>query len=367
VVQRSSWQANDPFVHYTVNDLIDPQRPPNDPEFKGTPLFGNAANNPFSTDSVGFNIGKINQRYKPWGFPDDTKDGYNFVFKDPQIRRSDDWQFPSNAFNPFPTIGWIGRVHRGTPWQTVFLKTPYVTPGPTGGFMVDQLSHGIEGWNGRWVNSYWLGAGSDWTYPTNDWRLLDGFTVAPNRNATRGLLSVNQSGAAAWSAVLCGAPLLTNTSPEMTVGAFFTNTFVEPGSPAIYSIVNGINRWRDLQTNKVFNSIGDILQAPELTFASPALRFSPSQVQGVIPDAAYESIPENILSLLKLGDPRFVVYSFAQTLKPAENSIVTSTKYFNLCTNYQVMGERATKTIFRVEGTPDRPRIIKESFQVLRQ
>ncbi len=29
--------------------------------------------------------------------------------------------------------------------------------------------------------------------PTNDWRLLDFFTTAPNANATRGQLSVNQT------------------------------------------------------------------------------------------------------------------------------------------------------------------------------
>jgi len=38
---------------------------------------------------------------------------------DAGVRRSDDWMFPTNKF---PNIGWLGRVHRGTPWQTVYIK-----------------------------------------------------------------------------------------------------------------------------------------------------------------------------------------------------------------------------------------------------
>jgi hypothetical protein len=41
----------------------------------------------------------------------------NLSFKDPLVRGSDDWDFPTNKF---PGIGWLGRVHRGTPWQTVY-------------------------------------------------------------------------------------------------------------------------------------------------------------------------------------------------------------------------------------------------------
>jgi len=43
----------------------------------------------------------------------------NVNVKDPLVRRSDDWDFPTNKF---PNLGWLGRVHRGTPWQTVYLK-----------------------------------------------------------------------------------------------------------------------------------------------------------------------------------------------------------------------------------------------------
>ena len=105
-------QANDPLVHYTVNDLTDPiitdrfstnnvvyVRPPN------TPLPRN-------------NLGLINERYRPWGGGGQLTDinDYNFYAKDPLIVNSDAWQFPDNKF---PGIGWLGRVHRGTSWQTM--------------------------------------------------------------------------------------------------------------------------------------------------------------------------------------------------------------------------------------------------------
>ena len=45
------------------------------------------------------------------------------AIKDPLVYCSDDWNFPTNKF---PTVGWLGRVHRGTPWQTVYLKASNV-------------------------------------------------------------------------------------------------------------------------------------------------------------------------------------------------------------------------------------------------
>ena len=43
----------------------------------------------------------------------------NLAFKDPLVTNSDNWDFPADKL---PTVGWLGRVHRGTPWQTVYLK-----------------------------------------------------------------------------------------------------------------------------------------------------------------------------------------------------------------------------------------------------
>ena len=82
---------------------------------------------------------------------------------------------------------------------------------------------------------------------------------------------------------------------------------------------------------------------------------------------------------LKIGEPRFVIYSWGQSLKPAPNSIVTSGANVGLCVNYQITGEFATRSVVRVDfdkvidpndpryGQSDvtRPHIVVEQFNVL--
>lgn len=83
--------------------------------------------------------------------------------------------------------------------------------------------------------------------------------------------------------------------------------------------------------------------------------------------------------------PRFAIYSYGQTLRPAERSVVVQGGPFTkLCTNYQVTAEVATRAIVRIEGTPDPrytndavnpypdpygrfypPRVVVEQFNIL--
>jgi hypothetical protein len=119
-------------------------------------------------------------------------------------------------------------------------------------------------------------------------------------------------------------------------------------------------------TNGLFEHLGDILSAPELTTRSPFLNFSrPDRIPTTVTDDVVERIPQQILSLLKMDEPRVVVYAFGQSLKPAPRSIVTSGNFYNICTNYQITGEAAYKAVLRVEDAPKRPRVIIESFNVL--
>jgi hypothetical protein len=73
-----------------------------------------------------------------------------------------------------------------------------------------------------------------------------------------------------------------------------------------------------------------------------------------------------------------VVYAFGQSLKPADRSIVTTPSFYNLCTNYQITGEFASKTVLRLEEMPpvqvsrrgteppaQRLRAVVESYSVL--
>ena len=106
-------------------------------------------------------------------------------------------------------------------------------------------------------------------------------------------------------------------------------------------------------TRHVFSRLGDILAVPELTVASPFLNTNgtPSLANSGLNDAAYERLPQQILGLLKCDHtPRFVIYAFGQTLKPAPHAIVPSGPFAGLCTNYQIMAEAATRTVVRFEG-----------------
>ncbi len=347
LAQEVSWQVNDPLVHYTLADLVDPFNPPTDPNRTNAVQVVVPPRQPTNS-----NLGLLNTRYRPWGGnPNQSSDrlAYDVRFKDPMVRSSDDWDFPTNRL---PNVGWIGRVHRGTPWQTLYLKSGYAD-----------------------TNSWLSWAGSRGTHPTNDWNLVEVFTTAFNDNASRGLLGVNQTNLAAWSAVLAGVSVLSNTTPATTVNA--TNVaaeelFIEPNlpnRPQLLSIVAGINRTRQQEANLLpggraypaFHRLGRILATPELTLASPYLN-----TNNLLNDAILERIPQQILSLLKEDEPRFVVYAFGQALKEAPGSLYMGPGGFNrLCTNYQVKAEFATKTVIRLEGPLTNPRAIVESHHEL--
>jgi hypothetical protein len=148
---------------------------------------------------------------------------------------------------------------------------------------------------------------------------------------------------------------------------------VEPSTEALLRIVDGINRVRMRQPGQTFRRLGDLLSVPELSVAfrpangnSPFLNFAdPFDQRYGMNDQAVERIPQQILSLLKLGDARYVIYGFGQSLKPADQSIVTSGPFMGMCTNYQVTGEFVSRAVLRVDGTAGNPRPILEKFNVL--
>ena len=327
--QALRWQANDPLVHYHIEDLFDirlTSTNTSDVTVLGAQQRGTNASN----------LGMVNKRYSPWGGPPlaggpEDPFAFNPAVKDPMIAKSDDWDFPTNKF---PSLGWLGRVHRGTPWQTIYLKSGVEDP--------RQWMLYAGGLNPR---------RSLLTHPTNDWRLLELFTVAPNDNAARGLLSVNQTNEAAWAAVLCGVSVLTNhqgTAVDGKVPAY-GYLYIEPNTPQFSNIVYNINTNRAARGG-TFRHLGEVLSSPALTVASPYLNTNVDQSRYGITDAVYERIPQQILSLLKEDEPYVVVYAYGQSLKPADRSRVTAPgTYFNLCTNYQITGEVLTKTAVRLE------------------
>ncbi len=352
----SRWSANDPLVHYTVEDLTDLTR-------TNVTHYANPPETPLPTPDINFNISQINERYSPWDGNPSKKQNQsvtnNIQTQDPLIYRSDDWQFPSNKY---ANVGWLGRVHRGTPWQTVYFKSYFAPPSAI-------PNADLIAWT-KW-------AGNTGTHPTNDWKLADLFTVAPNDNAARGLLAVNQTNLAAWSAVLSGVTVVSNTSlVRPPAGQLPTSQTVriEPASAQLQTIVASLNATRmGLFTNQIgqvtsngyFPNLGSVLSAPALTVASPFLNTNGVNATYGITDDMYERIPEQILSLLKQDEPRVVVFAFGQSLKPANNSQVLSGPYQGMITNYQITAESAAKVVLRIDGAPRKPRVAVESYHLL--
>jgi hypothetical protein len=349
-----SWQANDPLVHYTSGDL----------EGQRTNRFELSPATPKALD----NIGKLNNRYEPWtnNLSKASSTLYSLNLKDPLVGRSDNWDFPTNKF---ANVGWLGRVHRGTPWQTVYMKSAGIQTNDwqkwSGNFQM------ITNYDGKGTTN--LDAAL--SFPISDWKLFDLFTTAPNENATRSQLSVNQTNIAAWSAVLGNIIVATNifTNANYTImdpaGAY--DVFKPNNYPPLARIVNGIINARTNFVGTNFHHVGEILAAPELTVTSPFLdqrKDFATQQPKYVNDQIYEWIPQQIMSLLKGGDldqPKFVLYCFGQSLKPAEHSLITSGPYQGLCTNYQITAEVVTKTVVRIEGAPANPHAIIESYNVL--
>jgi len=343
-----SWQANDPLVHYLASDLNysgQDTKPPT-----GTSQWNKSANLPRPT------FGILNNRYQPWGrtlmSTNFDPNPYNFAFKDPLMWQSDNWDFPTNKF---PTVGWLGRVHRGTPWQTVFLKATNILT--------------LTNYTATWTT--WTGNGNSIdatnSAPVQDRLLFDLFTTAFNDNATRGQLSVNvgptNANLAAWSALFSGIIVptsLTNTytviNPAGPAGAPVpVGPPPSPNSPLClgYLVQNGTNGINDIRANtklfplQSFTHVGDILAVPALTEQSPFLAGLDPNAQ--ISDELMEWLPQQVMSLLRVsGSPRYVIYCYGQALKPAPNSIYTGGgQFFGMVTNYQVVSEIATRAVVR--------------------
>lgn len=366
-----TWQANDPLVHAMAPDL---RYWPSEEELRDESI------RPGVPVRLLENIGRLNNRFRPWGgHPLGGADprALDLTVKDPGVRASDDWEFPTN---PLPNIGWLGRIHRGTPWQTVYLKA--------GNILADDA--GRTYWSRDWTGNTNLFDAANMA-PVYDRLLFDLFTTDYDPVSSRGKLSVNQTNLAAWSAVFSGVLALTNSLPDNEVrlrwlrdpqrgwlaahyqpiaippagiyDPFNTNTW----SPVV-RLVHGINRTRastNLFPRQVFERTGDILAVPELTDASPFLNRSALQLQYGLTDAAVERLPQQILGLLKIDHPRFVIYAYGQALRPAPNSRIPSGPFAGMYDNYQITAESVLRAVVRMEGPPENPRMVVEQYNWL--
>ena len=237
IALSTTWEANDPLIHHTTRDMEDLYRtsvasriwrkPPGPGQVSLPPpgtIYSPGYASTVAMAKNNYPVGAIlnppllglNRAYMPWGrglnrdgsaivVSNTTPAAYDLRLKDPGVWGSDSWDFPQRKF---ANLGWIGRVHRGTPWQTFYLKSD--APNPTNWF-------------------FW--ARSTETMPTNDWRLVDIFSTAINADATRGLISINQTNTAAWAAAL-GGTLVNLALPVPRL--------IAPQTPQLTSIVGGL-------------------------------------------------------------------------------------------------------------------------------
>jgi hypothetical protein len=263
IIWYTSWSANDPLVHYTVGDLIN-----------GNITTRYDLDQPNSKSGTVTNLGRLNVRYEPWGgggnpvFPTSpTK--WDLTVKDPAIFNSDSWSFPTNL--SLDTTG-IGQVHRGTPWQTIYLKS--AVPSANTWF--------------KWAGP--LSFSTFQTNPTNDWHLVSWLVPLLNTNAPGNLLSVNEPNTPAWAAALDGIIVQTNSQSQLGT------TVMSSNSPQATTIGQALVSAQAAQPAHYFRGIGDILATPPLSVTSPWLNLN---VTNGITDQAYEAIPSQLLPRLR--------------------------------------------------------------------
>jgi len=217
---------------------------------------------------------------------------YNLAFKDSLVWGSDFWNFPTNqTWNP----NWLGQVHRGTPWQSIFLKSTNLLA--LANFQEGNPRNPVYGlptwmiWTGAWTGST-NGAEAPWTSPVNDWHLAGLLAALLNTNASPAFFSVNNPNPAAWAAQLDGLTAWTNSSPAAPI-------ILSSNSPAVAALVSAIQATRAGEPGGVFTDVGDFLATPALTVQSPFLDWSdPVSPNRETTDADYEQLPAQMLALL---------------------------------------------------------------------
>ncbi len=278
--QPLTWQANDPLVHYTIDDL----------NHLGVPNTVYSATPPnHVVPSVASNFWRYTDRYDPWGgnpskgLVDPNLD-VNMALKDPMVRASDDWDFPSNAPLSFTALG---RIHRGTPWQTIYFKASDITNYIT-----------WTKWTGDSV--VWSAGSSSipdasFSRPVMDRDLINVLGPMLSTNNPSQQLSINNPDAGAWLAVLDGIPVLTNSTPVTTL-------IMSSNSPQASLISQSIANTRSNSVpTRRFAHLGDILATPQLSEQSPFLDRSFLQwpSAGGLSDELVECIPTRLLPLLR--------------------------------------------------------------------
>ncbi len=313
VVSPTLWVVNDPLVHYLTSDLLQPMA-----ETYGV-INGVARSDDFSIPPIVTpNLASLPDRFQPWGrnafmenlagvlhdSPDNAS--YNLAYRDPLMWTPDDWNFPATNALPLTTLG---RVHRGTPWQTIFLKATNILNYTD----VAQANPavGLTTWE-NWTGDF-DAADAALLSPTSDWRLAALLAEMFNPGDSTQLGSVNTTN---WPALLDSLATLTNSTavpyydfpPELDAFVMTSN------SPQSTFVAAALIQVRANQPGQKYFSAGDILSTPEISEQSPWLNrsdanFPNDQIDFGISDDAYEMIPAQLLPRLRPDSSGALVFS----------------------------------------------------------
>lgn len=261
LIQHKCWAANDPLVHYMVENLDDWAKA----ESEGWQFCYLSVSLPTNN-----NVGKLNPSFRPWGGNPQNENAANLsmetdiALKDPNIKTPDDWDFPTNQAL---SLNWLGRVHRGTPWQTIYLKAPVAS------------THDWAVW------------GFDpTTHPTNDWRLASLLAPLFLTNDPLARLSVNSQDTNAWLAALNGLTVFTNSDPASAL-------VMQAGSPEAAAIARAIVNAH--AGGRYFRNVGDLFSVPEVAANSPWLASTGGSPYEGLNDEACEAISAQVLARLR--------------------------------------------------------------------
>jgi|GEM_PF-896154 hypothetical protein len=293
VVQRSVYQVNDPLVHYMTQDLLDFPDSTNGRYSLRLPSPGPAYVYP----------GNVSDRYMPWGqggnlakTPPADNNPYNYSYKDPLVMNSDDWNFPTNETL---NASWLGQVHRGTPWQTIYLKSSNILDltEVAGGLLIGPVTWAL--WTG---DLNFIDATS--MAPVQDWQMAALLASMFNVNNKSSLFSPNDPNPNDWENLLNGMTALTNDLADFIVefdGPGFATVTISSNSAQAAEIGNAIESTRTALPGQHFATPGSVFAVPQLSVQSPFLNWNDAaQEQAGISDLAYETIPDQLLPLLRV-------------------------------------------------------------------
>jgi hypothetical protein len=310
IIQRTVYAANDPLVHYMSSDLND---------------FADDKSNKVNIATIQTNgiatIGALSHRYMPWGnvppgvpVPFDSSpynymppqfegvpidnNPFNLSYKDPQVWSSDDWNFPTNEEL---NASWLGRIHRGTPWQTIYLKSSNILDFVEV-FGATRVPSGPVTWQ------IWTGdinpTDSESMTPIHDWAIAGLLASLFNTNNEASLFSANNPNPNDWENLVNGMMALTNDLPDFVVqydGPNFATLTISSNSSQAAEIANAIEATRTALPGQLFTTPGNIFTVPQLSDESPFLNWNDAaQPQDGISDFAYEAIPDQLLPLLRM-------------------------------------------------------------------